>query len=130
MYKYEFVCKVSFVLIIIIYNQKYVPMSIDVYFISLNVKSFQKFFDHIIPVTNLGCLFMITVICMWNIRINFLCKPRYILLLFPTLSKFFFSPPSIYHLVLLVSLLKSKLNNYFSDNYKVHQYHDSYISRR
>lgn len=43
MYKYEFVCKVSFVLIIIIYNQKYVPISIDVYFISLNVKSFQKF---------------------------------------------------------------------------------------
>lgn len=42
-YKYEFVCKVSFVLIIIIYNQKYVPISIDVYFITLNVKSFQKF---------------------------------------------------------------------------------------
>lgn len=94
MYKYELVCKVSFMLIII-YNQKYVPISIMCisYFQMLNdFKSL--FWSYFINYkAGLISLCMIAVIRTWSVRINILCKPEYLLFSPPTLSKsIFFSP--------------------------------------
>ena len=118
MYKYELVCKVSFMLFII-YNIMYLCSLLYVlydqmleHFNSLLRPYFTSYKVRLI------CLCIDAIICTWSILINFLYKLEIIFLLL-TLSKFIFFYPFIIYPYW--SLDPNSSSNYLSDSSRAHQ---------